>query len=366
MTNKAHLDKTYATHKPKRYLPAEWSPQWGIILTWVHQETDWCDNLQAAERCYCDLATTILRYEAVLIICRDLNHQAHIRQQLTAHTPLNQRELSRLHFCHSDYNDTWVRDYGFITVFEQNANGTTAACLLDFQFNAWGNKFTSEADNQVNRQLQHHPLFADHTMQHYPWVLEGGSIESDGQGTLLTTTQCLLNPNRNPTLDQTAIEQQLQQTLGVTRVLWLKHGYIAGDDTDAHIDTLARFASTERIVHVAASHSELPQMTAELQALRQQNGQPYTLFPVPLPIINVPNDQGESRPLPASYVNFLIINHAVLVPIYGVPEDTIALAQIQRAFPSHTIEPIHCRALIEQNGSLHCVTMQVPELRVNK
>ncbi|HHC73911.1 MAG TPA: agmatine deiminase family protein [Thiothrix sp.] len=336
------------------------------MLTWVHDTTDWHDYLQTAERCYCDLATTILRYEALLIICRDHTHQQHIHQQLIAHKALTKQELARLHFCHSDYNDTWVRDYGFITVFEQMATGTTSTCLLDFQFNAWGNKFVAEADNQVNRQLQQHPLFADCTMQHYPWVLEGGSIDSDGQGTLLTTTQCLLNPNRNPLFDQATIEQHLQQTLGAERILWLKHGYIAGDDTDAHIDTLARFASTERIVYVAATHADLPQMAAELQALRQQNGQPYELYPVPLPIIEALDDQGKPRQLPASYVNFLIINQAVLVPTYDVPEDAIALAQIQRAFPHHTIMPINCRVLIEQNGSLHCVTMQIPDNKTFK
>lgn len=353
------LQQSLTTNDPhKRRLPAEWSPQWGVILTWVHPSTDWRDNLQAAEACYCTLALTILRYESLLIICRDKQHQTAIEATLA---PLSEQTLARLHFCYSDYNDTWVRDYGFISVYEQAANGVISARLLDFQFNAWGNKFSAAADNQVNHQLQRHPLFVDRTMQSYPWVLEGGSIESDGQGSLLTTTQCLLNPNRNPQFDQAAIEQQLQQAFGATRILWLQHGYIAGDDTDAHIDTLARFASAERIVYVSADHSGLPEMAAELQALRQINGQPYALFPLPLPIIQAVDETGEQRYLPASYVNFLIINQAVLLPIYNVAEDEFAIRQMQCAFPNHRIEPINCRALIEQNGSLHCITMHVPE-----
>jgi agmatine/peptidylarginine deiminase len=207
-------------------------------------------------------------------------------------------------------------------------------------------------------------LLAHNSLEAHDLVLEGGSLESDGQGTLLTTEICLLNPNRNPSLSKTDIEQALKSSLGVERVLWLAHGHLEGDDTDAHIDTLARFADPQTIVYMSCddptdSHfTALQAMQQELQQLRQTNGQAYNLIPIPLPQA-IYQDQ---RRLPASYVNFLIINQAVLLPIYSdTRTDAIAIQQMQQAFPQHHIIPIDCRALIAQNGSLHCITMQIPQ-----
>lgn len=333
-----------------RFLP-EWSPQWGVLLAWPHPDTDWADNLADAESCYAQIVSAISQRENVLLLCHDAQHQAHIAGVLG--------ETANVHFVQMPYNDTWARDFGFITVMQDGK-----PLLLDFTFNAWGGKFDAALDNAVNAGLLQQPLLAGNTLQTHPLVMEGGSLETDGQGTLLTTEICLLNPNRNPTLERTAIEAQLRDSLGVERILWLAQGHLEGDDTDAHIDTLARFADPHSIVYMscddpADSHyPALQAMQAEIQALRQADGSAYRLFPIPLPA----GIYAEERRLPASYVNFLIINGAVLLPVYADERcDPIAIAQMQAAFPQHEIIPIDCRALIAQNGSLHCVTMQIPQ-----
>lgn len=335
----------------KRIFPAEWAQQWGVLLAWPHPDTDWADNMEAAETCYTQIINAISAREQVLLLCRDAQHQQHISDRLGA--------VRNVHFAPMPYNDTWARDFGFITVIRDGK-----PLLLDFTFNAWGGKFEAALDNAVNTNLSRHPLLARNRLASVPLVMEGGSLETDGQGTLLTTEICLLNPNRNPALDKAALETQLHATLGVERVLWLANGHLEGDDTDAHIDTLARFADPQSIIYMhcdnpADSHyAALQAMEAELQALRQVNGEPYRLFPVPLPAAI----HEDGRRLPASYVNFLIINAAVLLPVYGDKDaDPVAIRQTQQAFPQHEVIPIDCQALIRQNGSLHCITMQIPQ-----
>ena len=338
-----------------RQFPAEWHTQWGVLLAWPHPDTDWADNLSDAERCYSEIISAITQHEQVLLLCHDAQHQAHIQAKL-AQTAC---QLARIVWVQQPYNDTWARDFGFITVFANQH-----PLLLDFTFNAWGGKFDATLDNAVNQRLIKQPLLAHNSLETHALVLEGGSLESDGQGTLLTTEICLLNPNRNPSLSKADIEQALKSSLGVERVLWLSQGHLEGDDTDAHIDTLARFADPQTIVYMSCddphdSHfAALQAMQQELQQLRQANGQAYNLIPIPLPQAIYQ----DGRRLPASYVNFLIINQAVLLPIYDdARTDAIAIAQMQRAFPQHLIIPIDCRALIAQNGSLHCITMQIPQ-----
>jgi agmatine/peptidylarginine deiminase len=339
----------------KRSFLPEWHPQWGVLLAWPHPDTDWADNLDAAETCYTQIVQAISQRENVLLLCHDAQHQAHIEAVLG--------ETAQVHFVQMPYNDTWARDFGFITVMRDGK-----PLLLDFTFNAWGGKFDAELDNAVNAQLAKLPLLTGNVQETHPLVMEGGSLETDGQGTLLTTEICLLNPNRNPTLDRAAIEVLLRESLGVERILWLAHGHLEGDDTDAHIDTLARFADPQTIVYMSCDdptdshYASLQAMEAELKALRQTNGEAYRLFPIPLPA----GIYDEDRRLPASYVNFLIINGAVLLPVYADEStDPLAIAQMQSAFPQHQIIPIDCRALIAQNGSLHCVTMQIPQEVVN-
>lgn len=337
------------TMNTREFLP-EWHPQWGVLLAWPHPDTDWADNLSDAENCYQQIVSAISQRESVLLLCHDAEHQAHI-ENLLSHT-------ANVHFVQMPYNDTWARDFGFITIIQDGK-----PLLLDFTFNAWGGKFEASLDNTINTRLADFPLLAGNTLETHSLVMEGGSLETDGQGTLLTTEICLLNPNRNPTLDRDAIEAQLRASLGVERILWLAQGHLEGDDTDAHIDTLARFANPHSIVYMSCDdpndshYAALQAMEAEIQTLKQPDGSPYQLFPIPLPAAIYDED----RRLPASYVNFLIINDAVLLPIYADERtDPIALAQMQAAFPRHEIIPIDCRALIAQNGSLHCVTMQIP------
>lgn len=338
-----------------RIFPAEWHPQWGVLLAWPHPDTDWAGNLAAAETCYAQIVTAISQRENVLLLCHDIQHQAHIETVLG--------DTHNIHFVQLPYNDTWARDFGFITVIENSR-----PLLLNFTFNAWGDKFEANWDNAINTHLVTHPPLQGNKLETHALVMEGGSLETDGQGTLLTTEICLLNPNRNPNLDRAAIETQLRQTLGVNRILWLAHGHLEGDDTDAHIDTLARFADPHTLIYMSCDdptdthYSALQAMETEIKALRQANGAPYRLFPIPLPA----GIYDAGRRLPASYVNFLIINGAVLLPIYGDERcDAIAIAQTQAAFPQHEVIPIDCRALIAQNGSLHCVTMQIPQEVVN-
>jgi agmatine deiminase len=267
--------------------------------------------------------------------------------------------MGRVTLCPIATNDTWARDFGPITVFE---NGSPL--LLDFGFNAWGLKFPADLDNRITANLARIGAFG-HCPVHVPGlILEGGSLDSDGNGTLLTTSACLLSPNRNPHLDRAGIEQALCDHLGARRVLWLEHGALAGDDTDAHIDTLARFCPDDTIVHVCCDNpadehcAELTAMATELRTFRTVRGAPYRLVPLPWP---QPCHDADGHRLPATYANFLAINEAVLVPTYNVPQDATALQILAEVFPDREIIGIDCRPLIVQHGSLHCVTMQIPQ-----
>ena len=256
-------------------------------------------------------------------------------------------------------DDTWARDHGPITVATDDG-----FALLDFRFNAWGNKFSWEKDNALNTHLAGAGVFGRYPMQPVDLVLEGGSIESDGQGTILTTSECLLTATRNPSIDREAVEERLAEHLGAERVLWLEHGYLAGDDTDSHIDTLARFCAPDHICYVTCpdetdEHFDaLQAMAEELQEFRCKDGQPYKLTALPWP--DALYDEDGQR-VPATYANFLIINNAVLLPVYQVAQDEEAIRVMSEIFPDREIVPINCRPLIHQHGSLHCITMQIPE-----
>ena len=335
------------TTQPRR-LPAEWEPQSAVQLTFPHPDTDWADVLDEVLPCFVHIAETISRFEKVLIVCRAA---AEVR-------PLLKNALQEnLLLVEADSNDTWARDHGGITVFENEK-----PIVLDFVFNGWGLKFPADKDNRITRHLYEKGVFkAD--IQHGGIVLEGGGIESDGQGTLLTTAECMLSPNRNPHLSQTQIEEHLKAQFGLVRVLWLHHGYLAGDDTDSHIDTLARFCDPDTIAYIKCPDphdehfSELQKMEAELQTFRKTDGSPYRLVPLPWPDACYDSD---GHRLPATYANFLIINGAVLVPTYRVPQDAAALEVFKQIFLAREIIGVDCRPLILQHGSLHCVTMQYP------
>jgi agmatine deiminase len=300
------------------------------------------------------IAVAIARFETVLIACHDESVRRQVEGQLrSANIPPDRTRLWV-----ASANDTWARDHGPISVLCQGE-----ATLLDFDFNGWGGKFAYELDNQITRRLHAQGAFGDTPIEHVDLILEGGSIEVDGSGTLLTTAQCLLTPTRNPRLSRQQLEQQLSELLGITRFLWLQHGYLAGDDTDSHIDTLARLCDPDTIAYVSCTdpqdehYKELKAMEAELQSFRTARGSPYRLVPLPWPTAKYDTDGVR---LPATYANFLIINNAVLVPTYRDPADDEALRTLQTCFPDREVVGIDCLPLIAQHGSLHCVTMQLP------
>ena len=332
--------------------PAEWEPQSAVLIAWPHAGTDWAERLADVETTYVALVQAIARFEQALILVADEALQAHATRLLRA----GGADMGRVRFENVDYDDTWLRDSGPITV--RMGEGFR---LLDFHFTAWGGKFEAGRDDRIVSELHHRGVFGRAVYRRIDFALEGGGIETDGAGTLLSTWHCL--HERHPGLDRSEITTRLQDWLAQDRTLWLDHGYLEGDDTDAHIDTLARFAAPDVIVYQGCDDSadshyrEFQAMAAELAAFRTPEGQPYRLFelPWPRPILD-----GERR-LAASYANFLIVNGAVLMPAYGDAADTLAAEIMSQAFPGREIVTIPCRPLIWQNGSLHCLTMQLPE-----
>ena len=335
-----------------RRLPAEWEDQDGVLLSWPHADSDWSDDIELVEPVFANLAAAISQHERVIIVAP----QADQIMELIVAAGGDPQQVTLIHL---PTNDTWSRDFGPITVTEDGR-----LHLLDFGFNGWGLKFAANHDNQITRRLAEAGLFGATHPETIGLILEGGAIESDGAGTILTTTECLLDPNRNPHLGKVEIETQLRTLLGANRFLWLDHGYLVGDDTDSHIDTLARLCPNDTIAYVFCSdpgdehYAALQRMHEQLRTFRTADGRPYRLLPLPWPQACF-GPSGER--LPATYANFLIINNAVLVPIYNCAQDEAALAVIAQAFPDRKIIGIDCSPLILQHGSLHCVTMQLPK-----
>lgn len=324
------------TTATKYNLLPEWAPQDAVMLAWPHQGTDWADDLPAVVECYKQISTHILDTEGLIVVTPDV---AQAKRDLG---PLEQQ----VRFFQLPTNDTWARDFGPITVL---ANG--APTPLDYCFNAWGMKFAANHDNQVNGHLAARGLFAQPLISHQDFVLEGGSIESDGHGTILTTTSCLMAPNRGKRSNREYIEKRLKHDFGALQILWLEGCEIPGDDTDGHIDTLARFTDEHTIACCAGAN--------QLRKMTDAQGHPYQVVELPMPD---PITDTDGSPLPATYANFLILNDQVLVPIYGQEEeDTQALGIIASLFPNRKITGIDCNALVRQHGSLHCVTMQFPQ-----
>ncbi len=334
-----------------RRVPAEWERQQCVLMSFPHEQTDWHDphdpsQLEAALSPFIRIAQAIAYKEAVYIICKE---KANISSMFCS--------THNMTFVEIPTNDTWIRDYGYISIYEAGEKK-----LLDFTFDGWGGKFEAALDNAVNTTLHQKGYMGTTPLEPIDFVLEGGSIESDGAGTIMTTSSCLCNPNRNGGLSKSEVEAKLKTYLGATRVLWLDHGYLAGDDTDSHIDTLARFVNQETIVYVKCDNPQdehyeaLQKMQEQLKTFRTIEGKPYTLIPLPMP--NAIYDANKQR-LPATYANFLITNHALIYPSYSDKHDTIAHEIFQELFPHKEIIPINALKLIEQGGSLHCSTMQV-------
>ena len=330
-------------NKQNRRMPAEWELQSMVQLTWPHKDTDWAPILPEITAVYNEMAREIRKREKLLIVA-----------PAEVQPPTLNSYLITL-----NTNDTWARDHGFITVEELTANSQKpkTKILLDFCFNGWGEKFEATLDNEINRHLYDQGLIKGIYESHLDFVLEGGSIESDGKGTIFTTSCCLMAPHRNQPLTQSEIEQRLKQSLGAERVVWINHGSLIGDDTDGHIDTLVRICPDDTLLYIGSDeeHPDLLLMEEELKTFRTLEGKPYRLLKLPLPR---PIYDGDER-LPATYANYLVINDAVLVPTYNQPDlDEEATRIIQQAFPDREIVGIDCRAVIKQHGSLHCCTMQ--------
>ena len=301
---------------------AEWEHQSMVQLTWPHEGTDWAPILDEITAVYENMASEIRKREPLLIV-DSIPH-----------------------------NDTWARDHGFITVEEDSV-----LFLLDFKFNGWGEKFEAALDNEINKHLYEQGLVKGTYEDHLDFVLEGGSIESDGKGTVFTTECCLMAPHRNQPLAKEEIEERLKEWLGAKRIVWLQHGSLIGDDTDGHIDTLVRICPNDTLLYTGGDkdHPDLAEMEKELQDLQTLDGKPYRLLKLPLP--RPIYDDGDR--LPATYANYLIVNGAVLVPTYNQPDlDQKAMDVIQQAFPDREIVGIDCCVVIKQHGSLHCCTMQ--------
>lgn len=336
-------------------LPAEWAAQDAVMLTWPHGHGDWAPWLEQVEPVFVDIARHVCRFERLLVVYYDDQHRQRIEQLLHAAGA----DLGRVTLVPSRSNDTWARDHGPITVYRDGQPR-----LLNFTFNGWGSKHAATLDNDITGNIHAQGVFGGTPLDNIEMVLEGGGIELDGQGTLLTTELCLLTPTRNPEMNRASIEQRLGELFGLNRVLWLKHGYLAGDDTDSHIDTLARFCDAETIAYVGCDdpadehYPALKAMEQELQAFRTAAGAAYRLVELPWPGAKY-DDEGTR--LPASYANFLIINGAVLVPTYDDPADEECLARLRPCFPDREVIGVPCLPLIYQYGSLHCVTMQLPK-----
>lgn len=345
----------------RRSLAAEWFPQSGVQLTWPHAATDWAPMLREVEETYIRLAFEISTRETLLIVHPFPDE---IRALLENRLPRRATDNIVYFVCETD--DTWARDHAFLTVI-----GTGRPELLDFRFNGWGGKFGADKDNAINRKLYDAGVLDGQYVDCLDFELEGGSVETDGMGTLLTTTRCLLNPNRGHGQEKSVVEARLSEAFGVSNILWLDYGAMAGDDTDSHIDTLARLCPDRQIAYVKCDdtsdehYDELRLMEQQLATFTDAEGAPFQLVPLPLP--SPIYDDGER--LPATYANYLVMNRAILMPTYAQPEnDEQARRALRQAFPKYEVVGIDCRSLIRQHGSLHCATMQYPKgvLRLNK
>ena len=357
------------TSNHKRFvLSAEWHRQACVQLTWPHKDTDWSPYLEDITETFLQLSKAIAHYEPLVIAAK---YPEEVREMLSDN--LNEEEMNRVSIYECDNNDTWARDHAFITLIpaddespttETSDAESTACRLLDFRFNGWGEKFVADKDNLINRTLYGKGVFRGERADYDDFVLEGGSIESDGKGTVLTTSICLMAPHRNQPMTLEEVEQTLKERLCARKVVWLNHGQLIGDDTDGHIDTIVRVCPDNTLLYVGCDDEADPQyadfraLEEELQAVTDADGRPYRLLRLPMP---EPVYDEDDR-LPATYANFLILNGAVIVPTYSQEEkDAKALSLVADAFPGYDIIGVDSRTIVRQHGSIHCLTMQYPE-----
>ncbi len=331
-----------------RRLPAEFEEQSFIQVIFPHKNSDWLCCLEDAEKNFIEIIKTISNYQKCLVICDEVSY---VKSKFT--------ELNNLYFAEAKTDDTWARDCSAISV---EVDGKVL--LLDCKFNGWGGKFDASLDNQLTQKLS--SLYSA-PVKELDYVLEGGALDSNGVGTVLTTASCIFNENRND--DQHL--GLLKKAIGAKKIIVLSNGHLVGDDTDGHIDTLARFVDEKTIAYVQCLDKEdehfdaLLKMEGELERFSDQDQNSFHLIPLPFPKAIYE----DNKRLPATYANFLILNGAVLMPTYNDDNDDLAQAILQRAFPRHEIIAIDSTTLIRQGGSLHCVSMQFPkavELKVSE
>lgn len=343
--------------KDIRFL-AEWEGCNTILVALPDSHTDWDYILEEARDQYKRMVGAFVSagcHTTVITV-----------NEVEAKQLLSDLDQSLIEYCRVEYNDTWTRDYGPLTL--DSDCGMIAA---DFGFNGWGLKFASDKDNLVNLHLYESGFFGEvHYANQRSYELEGGSVETDGRGTILTTTRCLTSPNRNGGLTKELVARQLEARLGCKHLLWLDYGALAGDDTDSHIDTLCRLAPHDTILFTGCRDvddehfEELLKMRAQLEMLRTPDGEKYNLIELPLPDA-IYDEEGER--LPASYANYLVTPEVIFMPTYNQPlNDRLACEMVKVAFGDQRVVPVECLTLIKQHGSLHCATMQLPFSIVKK
>ena len=336
-------------------MPAEWAPHAATWLSWPYNPETWPGegHLERAERVLAQAVGALRSGEDVRINVLDGEHEAHVRRLLAG----QEGAAYPVHFHRIPTNDAWCRDHGAIFVVREEESGRLAA--TDWGYNAWGGKYPPfDLDNEVPRQMAD---LLDVRRFEGGMVLEGGSVEVNGAGLLLTTEACLLNPNRNPGWTQPQIEARLREMLGVQEILWLE-GELEGDDTDGHIDNLARFVAEDTVVAIAeddpadVNHAPLQDNLGRLEAMTTTDGRPLRVVALPMP---APVYVGDNR-LPASYANFYIGNRVVLLPTYGDVNDHVAQDRLQALFPERRIVGLDCTDVAVGLGAFHCLTQQVP------
>lgn len=316
-------------------LPAEWEKQRCVMLVFPTKHKDWQHSLAQIQNSYLELIAAVCKFQECHVICDDATTRDSLKQRFENVTVYDIKT-----------NDTWIRDFGAIECFDD-----TNLLSYDFTFNAWGGKFVSNLDNQVNSTLESFGFFQN--LIACDFVLEGGSIDSNGKGILLGTTKCLHNPNRNAKLAKEEIHSRLHSYFGLEKLCLLRHGELAGDDTDAHVDTLARFVDENTIAYAICKdkddihYNSLKKMEKELQKL------PFDLIPLPLPKAIFYKDER----LPATYLNFLFVNGGLIVPTYGDKNDSFVLATLQKHLANRVVTGVDSSIFIREHGSLHCATM---------
>lgn len=369
------------SQKSQIRLKAEWEKQKAILLSFPHANSDWASHINEARTCFVEIIKAITQFEKVIICLdtHDLQGFEFLQKAFGSDFTTNIHAFSSLKLSEAitiafvPTNDTWARDFGVISLTSQSPKKPPKNILLNFCFNGWGLKYSANFDNQINTHLKKMKILKD-TMRTVDFVLEGGSIDTDGAGTLLTTSACLLEPNRNPSLSKSQIQSNLKKTLGINRVLWVDFGYLRGDDTDSHIDMLARFVDRQTIAYVGCDdtndehYEELAKMQSQLKSFRQKNGKPYKLIRLPFVSAiyeashsdnDASSDEKKAERLPASYANFLFVNGGLLVPTYEDKNDKKAIEILSNALPHLRVVGVNARTLIKWHGSLHCITMQI-------